>query len=374
MALRSFVLVTLCFCAVATVATRSTAADVTCRSLSANCSYCLEDPQCGWCNVDQVCVPGTWSGPNVGHCSQWSYDTCVVPPPPSTPSPTTAAPSPTTAAPSPTATTAVYIGSFSNLAGFPLLLWFVNTMGQVCANTPEIPPQSDFEWYSSGTPNPASNIVNVGSCSDAASNSFLMSIEVINASSLHALATVPLNDILGWPIYVVDFAYSAAALTPSGTDAGYSWGSTPSTMSSNRINNSALNAGSNALVGAGTWYSNVSTLITVSFYHEGIECLYTEMEQGPGAVFTWRLGPGYNCVGLDSATLSSETVSCGIVWPATYGWTGASLIIAESSTAPDGWCIAPNMWVVNGPTMEGVSFSGCQQCANASREDLSPLN
>jgi hypothetical protein len=268
----------------------------------------------------------------------------------------------------------VYIGSFSNLAGFPLFLWFVNTLGQVCATTPAIPPQSDFEWYTLGTPNPASNVVNVGSCYDAASNSFLMSIQVINASSGYAVATVPLNDILGWPIYVVDFAYSAAALTPSGTDAGYSWGSTPSTMSSTRINNSALNAGSNALVGAGTWYSNVSTLIFVSFYYQGTECLYTEMEQGPGAVFTWRLGSGYNCAGLDSAILSSETVSCGIVWPATYGWTGASLIIAESSTAPDGWCIAPNMWVVNGPTMEGVSFSGCQQCANASREDLSPLN
>jgi hypothetical protein len=371
MALRSLVLVTLCLCTVASAATRPTATEVTCRSLSVNCSYCLEDPQCGWCNVDQVCVPGTWSGPNVGHCSQWSYDTCVVPPPPSPPSPTTAspspttpAPSPTTAAPSPTAPTAVYIGSFSNLASFPLFLWFVNTLGQVCATTPAIPPQSDFEWYTLGTPNPASNVVNVQSCYDAASSGFLMSIQVINASSLplHAVATVPLNDILGWPIYVVDFAYSATALTSSGTDAGFSWGSTTSTMSSTRINNSALNASSNALVGAGTWYSNVSTPIAVSFYYQGTACLYMEMLQGPGAVFTWGVGSGYACAGLDSATLSSETVSCGIVWPATYGWTGASLIIAESSTAPDGWCIAPNMWVVNGPTMEGVTFSGCQQC------------
>jgi hypothetical protein len=57
MALRSLALVTLCLCTLASAATRPTATEVTCRSLSANCSYCLEDPQCGWCNVDQVCVP-----------------------------------------------------------------------------------------------------------------------------------------------------------------------------------------------------------------------------------------------------------------------------------------------------------------------------
>jgi hypothetical protein len=257
----------------------------------------------------------------------------------------------------------VYIGSFSNLAGFPLLLWFVNTLGQVCATTPAIAPQSDFEWYTLGTPNPASNVVNVGSCYDAVGNSFLMAIQVINASSGYAVATVPLNDMLGWPIYVVDFAYSAAALTPSGMDTGYSWGSTPSMMSSTRINNNALNAGSNALVGAGTWYSNVSTPIILSFFYQGTECLHTEVLQGPGAFFTWRVGSGHNCAGLDSVILSSLTVTCTITWPVLYGWTGASLIIAESSTAPDGWCIAPNMWVVNGTTMEeGVSFSGCPLC------------
>jgi hypothetical protein len=79
-------------------------------------------------------------------------------------------------------------------------------------------------------------------------------------------------------------------------------------------------------------------------------------------VYAWRIGPAQGCLGLDSFTVSSEGVTCNITWPASYGWTGASMIFAESATAPGGRCIAPNLWVVNGSTIEAVADFGCQRC------------
>jgi hypothetical protein len=79
-------------------------------------------------------------------------------------------------------------------------------------------------------------------------------------------------------------------------------------------------------------------------------------------IYAWRIGPAQGCLGLDSFTVSSEGVTCNITWPASYGWTGASMIFAESATAPGGWCIAPNLWVVNGSTIEAVADFGCRRC------------
>jgi hypothetical protein len=231
--------------------------DVTCRSLSANCSYCLEDPQCRWCNTDQVCVSGTWSGPNVGQCEQWWYDSCAVPPPP-----TTAVPS-TTIAPSPTAPPPVVnIGSFWDAAEY---LSFMTVQGQVCATSPMIAPNSDLEWYTAPQALATSccQVVNIWNCTN---NGVVRLMPVVNASSNAICAEVYFS--VTSSINVVDWVYSGV---PSGQDydAGFSWNNTASALTSYADEHSPLSAAGNALVGAGIWYSNVSFPISISFYYQG---------------------------------------------------------------------------------------------------------
>ena len=63
-----------------------------CRQYSGHCDSCLADPNCGYCGVTEACVPGTYSGPNVGNCSSWEFESCGQPGP--TPAPSTPTPSP----------------------------------------------------------------------------------------------------------------------------------------------------------------------------------------------------------------------------------------------------------------------------------------
>jgi hypothetical protein len=61
-----------------------------------SCLECFEDPQCGWCATNMLCVVGNSTGPGEGTCSNWNYYSCSGPSPHTGP---TAKPSP---GPSPT--------------------------------------------------------------------------------------------------------------------------------------------------------------------------------------------------------------------------------------------------------------------------------
>jgi len=47
------------------------------------CLVCFEDPSCGWCSDDNLCVVGNSTGPSDGTCT-WNYYNCPSPSPSST--------------------------------------------------------------------------------------------------------------------------------------------------------------------------------------------------------------------------------------------------------------------------------------------------
>jgi len=49
-------------------------------TLQSDCTSCIQDPHCGWCDRVQKCVPGNSTGPIFGHCKSWNFYTCAYGP------------------------------------------------------------------------------------------------------------------------------------------------------------------------------------------------------------------------------------------------------------------------------------------------------
>lgn len=48
-------------------------------SILNNCNSCTANPNCGWCSMTQVCVPGNKNGPSNGQCNFFEYGQCGAP-------------------------------------------------------------------------------------------------------------------------------------------------------------------------------------------------------------------------------------------------------------------------------------------------------